>query len=139
MKYAPMFQVKELLFINVGSLLSLDLCTQNMASFSIFVCIMVAMTVETTLCTVPTVINLPYVPQVLPVSYVRFSTSPVLYTHTRESLKAFPLGIVVTFTFHFHASTGETLHNSNSDLTFSTNRSVSAQSLWYVVNRFYNY
>ncbi|XP_068453673.1 nuclear pore membrane glycoprotein 210 isoform X2 [Clinocottus analis] len=60
--------------------------------------------------------------KVVPVSYVRFSTSPVLYTHTRESLKALPLGIVLTFTVHFHASTGEALHSSNSHLTFSTNR-----------------
>ncbi|XP_028266011.1 nuclear pore membrane glycoprotein 210 [Parambassis ranga] len=60
--------------------------------------------------------------KVVPVSYVRFSTSPVLYTHTRESLKAFPLGIVLTFNVHFHASTGEALHSSNSLLTFSTNR-----------------
>lgn len=62
--------------------------------------------------------------QVVPVSYVRFSTSPVLYTHTRESLKAFPLGIALTFTVHFHASTGEALQSSSSHLTFSTNRSV---------------
>ncbi|XP_031701211.1 nuclear pore membrane glycoprotein 210 isoform X2 [Anarrhichthys ocellatus] len=60
--------------------------------------------------------------KVVPVSYVRFSTSPVLYTHTRESLKALPLGTVLTFTVHFHASTGEALHSSNSHLTFSTNR-----------------
>ncbi|GLD49968.1 nuclear pore membrane glycoprotein 210 isoform X1 [Lates japonicus] len=60
--------------------------------------------------------------KVVPVSYVRFSTSPVLYTHTRESLKAFPLGIVLTFSVHFHASTGEALQSSNSHLTFSTNR-----------------
>uniref|UniRef100_A0A8C3AE82 Nucleoporin 210 n=1 Tax=Cyclopterus lumpus TaxID=8103 RepID=A0A8C3AE82_CYCLU len=59
---------------------------------------------------------------VVPVSYVRFSTSPVLYTHTRESLKALPLGIVLTFTVHFHAGTGEALHSANSHLTFSTNR-----------------
>ncbi|KAM8862436.1 LOW QUALITY PROTEIN: nuclear pore membrane glycoprotein 210 [Spinachia spinachia] len=60
--------------------------------------------------------------KVVPVSYVRFSTSPALYTHTRDSLKALPLGIVLTFTVHFHASTGEALHSSNSHLTFSTNR-----------------
>ncbi|KAM9350611.1 nuclear pore membrane glycoprotein 210 [Symphorus nematophorus] len=60
--------------------------------------------------------------KVVPVSYVRFSTSPMLYTHTRESLKAFPLGVVLTFTVHFHASTGEALHSSSSHLTFSTNR-----------------
>ncbi|CAK6957463.1 LOW QUALITY PROTEIN: nuclear pore membrane glycoprotein 210 [Scomber scombrus] len=60
--------------------------------------------------------------KVVPMSYVRFSTSPALYTHTRENLKAFPLGIVITFTVHFHSSTGEALHSSNSQLTFSTNR-----------------
>ncbi|KAM9342143.1 nuclear pore membrane glycoprotein 210 isoform 2-T2 [Pholidichthys leucotaenia] len=60
--------------------------------------------------------------KVVPVSYVRFSTSPVLYTHSRESLSALPLGVVLTFTVHFHASTGEALHTSNSLLTFSTNR-----------------
>uniref|UniRef100_A0A7N9AQJ3 Nucleoporin 210 n=1 Tax=Mastacembelus armatus TaxID=205130 RepID=A0A7N9AQJ3_9TELE len=59
---------------------------------------------------------------VMPVSYVRFNTSPVLYTHTRESPKAFPLGIVLTFTVHFHGSTGEALHSASSQLTFSTNR-----------------
>uniref|UniRef100_A0A671VZW8 Nucleoporin 210 n=1 Tax=Sparus aurata TaxID=8175 RepID=A0A671VZW8_SPAAU len=55
--------------------------------------------------------------KVVPVSYVRFSTSPVLYTHTRESLKAFPLGVVLTFNVHFHASTGEALHIHNSTCT----------------------
>ncbi|XP_054647663.1 nuclear pore membrane glycoprotein 210 isoform X2 [Dunckerocampus dactyliophorus] len=60
--------------------------------------------------------------KVVPVSYVRFSTSPVLHTFTRDSLKALPLGIVLTFIVHFHASTGEALHSSNSHLTFSTNR-----------------
>lgn len=60
--------------------------------------------------------------QVVPVSYLRFSTSPVLHTNTKENLKAFPLGTVLTFTVHFHASTGEALHSSNSHLTFTTNR-----------------
>nr|XP_015823657.2 nuclear pore membrane glycoprotein 210 isoform X1 [Nothobranchius furzeri] len=60
--------------------------------------------------------------KVVPVSYVRFSTSPVLYTHTRDGLRAFPLGVLLTFTVHFHASSGEVLHSSNSRLTFSTNR-----------------
>ncbi|XP_077368198.1 nuclear pore membrane glycoprotein 210 isoform X2 [Festucalex cinctus] len=60
--------------------------------------------------------------KVVPVSYVRFSTSPALYTSTRESVKVLPLGIVLTFTVHFHTSTGELLHSSNSHLTFSTNR-----------------
>nr|XP_061802179.1 nuclear pore membrane glycoprotein 210-like [Nerophis lumbriciformis] len=60
--------------------------------------------------------------KVLPVSYVRFTTSTVLHTFSRETLKALPLGIVLTFTIHFHASTGEALHCSNSHLIFSTNR-----------------
>ncbi|XP_029363031.1 nuclear pore membrane glycoprotein 210 isoform X2 [Echeneis naucrates] len=60
--------------------------------------------------------------KVVPVSYVCYITSPVLYKHTRDGLKAFPLGIVLTFTVQFHASTGEVLHSSNSHLTFSTNR-----------------
>ncbi|XP_051914460.1 nuclear pore membrane glycoprotein 210-like isoform X2 [Hippocampus zosterae] len=60
--------------------------------------------------------------KVVPVSYVRFSTSPVLHTYNKESLKALPLGIVLTFTVYFHASTGEVLHSSDSHLTFSTNR-----------------
>ncbi|XP_067383479.1 nuclear pore membrane glycoprotein 210 isoform X2 [Channa argus] len=60
--------------------------------------------------------------KVAPVSYVRFSTSPVLHTHTGESTKAFPLGIVLTFSVQFHASTGESLHSSSSHLTFTTNR-----------------
>ncbi|XP_072222450.1 nuclear pore membrane glycoprotein 210 [Leuresthes tenuis] len=60
--------------------------------------------------------------KVLPVSYVRFSTSPVLYTLTRDGPNAFPLGSFLTFTVHFHASTGEALHCSNSQLTFSINR-----------------
>uniref|UniRef100_M4AT94 Nucleoporin 210 n=1 Tax=Xiphophorus maculatus TaxID=8083 RepID=M4AT94_XIPMA len=60
--------------------------------------------------------------KVVPVSYVRFSASPVLNTLAREGLGAFPLGILLTFTVHFHASTGEAMHSSNSQLTFSTNR-----------------
>ncbi|KAF7668093.1 hypothetical protein LDENG_00033900 [Lucifuga dentata] len=60
--------------------------------------------------------------KVVPVSYVRFSTSPALHTSTRETLSAFPLGIVLTFTVHFHAGTGEQLHSSNSLLSFSSNR-----------------
>uniref|UniRef100_A0A3P9JE26 Nucleoporin 210 n=1 Tax=Oryzias latipes TaxID=8090 RepID=A0A3P9JE26_ORYLA len=60
--------------------------------------------------------------KVVPVSYFRFSTSPVLYTLNRDHLTAFPLGVLLTFTVHFHAHTGEALHSSNSHLTFSTNR-----------------
>lgn len=60
--------------------------------------------------------------KVVPVSYVQFITSPVLPMASRDKLKAFPLGIVLTFSVQFHASTGDTLHNSNTRLTFSTNR-----------------
>ncbi|KAM8829564.1 nuclear pore membrane glycoprotein 210 isoform 1-T1 [Synchiropus picturatus] len=60
--------------------------------------------------------------KVMPVSYVRFSTSPIVYTATKESQTAFPVGAVLTFNVHSHGSTGETLHSSNSDLRFSTNR-----------------
>ncbi|XP_077380724.1 nuclear pore membrane glycoprotein 210-like isoform X2 [Festucalex cinctus] len=60
--------------------------------------------------------------KVVPVSYVRFSTSPALYTYTGENVKYFPLGLVLTLTVHFHTSTGELLHSSKSHLTFSTNR-----------------
>ncbi|XP_076022576.1 nuclear pore membrane glycoprotein 210 [Genypterus blacodes] len=60
--------------------------------------------------------------KVVPVSYMRFSTSPALHTAARETVSAFPLGIVLTFTVHFHANTGERLHSSNSLLSFSINR-----------------
>ncbi|CAL8325175.1 unnamed protein product [Merluccius merluccius] len=60
--------------------------------------------------------------KVVPVSYMRFSTSPALYTSARDTLAAIPLGMALTFTVHFHANTGETLHSSSSLLTFSTNR-----------------
>ncbi|XP_077371316.1 nuclear pore membrane glycoprotein 210-like isoform X2 [Festucalex cinctus] len=60
--------------------------------------------------------------KVVPVSYVRFSTSPALYTYTRRNVKDFPLGIVLILTVHFHTSAGELLHSCNSHLTFSTNR-----------------
>lgn len=68
--------------------------------------------------------------QVVPVSYVRLGTSPVLYTHARENLVAFPLGAVLTFTVGFHTSSGEALHSSSADLTFSTNRSVAVWFVW---------
>ncbi|XP_036388992.1 nuclear pore membrane glycoprotein 210 isoform X2 [Megalops cyprinoides] len=60
--------------------------------------------------------------KVVPVSYVRFSTGPVLYTSNKDKLSAVPLGAVLTFTVHFHASTGDVLHGHNSALNFATNR-----------------
>ncbi|XP_046725797.1 nuclear pore membrane glycoprotein 210 isoform X2 [Silurus meridionalis] len=58
--------------------------------------------------------------KVVTVSYLRLSTSSVFYN--TETLSAFPLGSVLTFSVHFHDSTGEALHSHNSQLTFSTNR-----------------
>ncbi|XP_066553883.1 nuclear pore membrane glycoprotein 210 [Amia ocellicauda] len=60
--------------------------------------------------------------KVVPVSYLRFSTSPVLYTANKETLTALPLGTTLTFTVHFHDSTGDVFHAHNSLLTFATNR-----------------
>ncbi|XDV45377.1 hypothetical protein PO909_013490 [Leuciscus waleckii] len=60
--------------------------------------------------------------KVVTVSYLRLSTSPVMHTSNRETVSAIPLGAVLTFTVHFHDSTGETLHSHNSLLSFSTNR-----------------
>ncbi|KAL1021498.1 hypothetical protein UPYG_G00014030 [Umbra pygmaea] len=60
--------------------------------------------------------------KVAPVSYLRFSTSPVLHGSSRDTLSAFPLGMVLTFTVHLHANTGQELHSHNSLLTFATNR-----------------
>uniref|UniRef100_A0A673ITB7 Nuclear pore membrane glycoprotein 210-like n=1 Tax=Sinocyclocheilus rhinocerous TaxID=307959 RepID=A0A673ITB7_9TELE len=60
--------------------------------------------------------------KVVTVSYLRLSTSPVMYTSNREAVSAIPLGAILTFSVHFHDSTGETLHSHNSMLSFSTNR-----------------
>uniref|UniRef100_A0A672NPG3 Nucleoporin 210 n=1 Tax=Sinocyclocheilus grahami TaxID=75366 RepID=A0A672NPG3_SINGR len=60
--------------------------------------------------------------KVVTVSYLRLSTSPVVYTSNRETVSAIPLGAALTFTVHFHDSTGETLHSHNSALRFATNR-----------------
>uniref|UniRef100_A0A3P9AA62 BIG2 domain-containing protein n=1 Tax=Esox lucius TaxID=8010 RepID=A0A3P9AA62_ESOLU len=60
--------------------------------------------------------------KVAPVSYLRFSTGPVLHSPSKDTLSTFPLGVVLTFTVHLHANTGEGLHSHNSLLTFATNR-----------------
>ncbi|XP_031421461.1 nuclear pore membrane glycoprotein 210 [Clupea harengus] len=60
--------------------------------------------------------------KVVPVSYLRLSTGPVLHTTNRESLSAIPLGTVLSFQVHFHDSAGDLLHSHNSQLTFATNR-----------------
>ncbi|XP_051517594.1 nuclear pore membrane glycoprotein 210-like [Myxocyprinus asiaticus] len=60
--------------------------------------------------------------KVVTVSYLRLSTSPVLYTTNRDTVSAIPLGAILTFTVHFHDNTGAMLHSHNSLLTFSINR-----------------
>ncbi|KAL2103919.1 hypothetical protein ACEWY4_000787 [Coilia grayii] len=60
--------------------------------------------------------------KVVPVSYLRLSTSPVLHTSTRESLSSIPLGTLLSFQVHFHDNAGDQLHSHNSQLTFATNR-----------------
>uniref|UniRef100_A0A8C5V2D1 Nucleoporin 210 n=1 Tax=Microcebus murinus TaxID=30608 RepID=A0A8C5V2D1_MICMU len=60
--------------------------------------------------------------KVSPVSYLRFSMSPVLHTQNKEALAALPLGMTVTFTVHFHDNSGDVFHAHNSVLNFATNR-----------------
>ena len=60
--------------------------------------------------------------QVSPVSYLRISMSPTLHTQNKEALAAVPLGMTVTFTVHFHDSSGDIFHAHNSVLSFATNR-----------------
>ncbi|XP_045407447.1 nuclear pore membrane glycoprotein 210 isoform X2 [Lemur catta] len=60
--------------------------------------------------------------KVSPVSYLRFSMSPVLHTQNTEALAALPLGMTVTFTVHFHDNSGDIFHAHNSVLNFATNR-----------------
>uniref|UniRef100_A0A4W4F2H8 BIG2 domain-containing protein n=1 Tax=Electrophorus electricus TaxID=8005 RepID=A0A4W4F2H8_ELEEL len=67
-------------------------------------------------------INQTIILAVVTVSYLRLSTGPMLYTASRETLGAVPLGAVLTFTAHVHDSSGEALHSHNSQLIFSTNR-----------------
>ncbi|XP_064352262.1 nuclear pore membrane glycoprotein 210 isoform X5 [Camelus dromedarius] len=60
--------------------------------------------------------------KVSPVSYLRISMSPALHTQNKEALAALPLGVTVTFTVHFHDSSGDVFHAHNSILNFATNR-----------------
>lgn len=48
--------------------------------------------------------------------------SPTLHTQNKEALAAVPLGMTVTFTVHFHDSSGDIFHAHNSVLSFATNR-----------------
>lgn len=60
--------------------------------------------------------------KVVPVSYLRFTSSPALLSPSKETLSAIPLGLLLTLTVHFHTNTGEMLHSANSILAFTTNR-----------------
>uniref|UniRef100_A0A452F5S9 Nucleoporin 210 n=1 Tax=Capra hircus TaxID=9925 RepID=A0A452F5S9_CAPHI len=60
--------------------------------------------------------------KVSPVSYLRISMSPALHTRNKEALAALPLGVTVTFTVHFHDSSGDVFHAHNSIPNFATNR-----------------
>ncbi|XP_071407089.1 nuclear pore membrane glycoprotein 210 isoform X2 [Pithys albifrons albifrons] len=56
------------------------------------------------------------------VSYLRISMSPILLTQDKEALPALPLGVTLTFTVHFHDSSGDTFHSHNSVFNLATNR-----------------
>ncbi|KAM7132898.1 nuclear pore membrane glycoprotein 210 isoform 2-T2 [Molossus nigricans] len=60
--------------------------------------------------------------KVAPVSYLRISMSPALRTQNNEALVALPLGMTVTFTAHFHDSSGDVFHAHSSILSFAANR-----------------
>ncbi|KFP32711.1 Nuclear pore membrane glycoprotein 210, partial [Colius striatus] len=60
--------------------------------------------------------------QVCPISYLRISVSPTLHIQHKEALVAFPLGVTLTLTVHFHDNSGDTFHSHNSLLNFATNR-----------------
>ncbi|NWH36528.1 PO210 protein, partial [Chloropsis hardwickii] len=60
--------------------------------------------------------------QVCPISYLRISMRPVLFTQNKEALLALPLGVTLTFTVHFHDNSGDTFHSHNAVLNFATNR-----------------
>ncbi|XP_078065799.1 nuclear pore membrane glycoprotein 210 [Mustelus asterias] len=60
--------------------------------------------------------------KVAPVSYLRISTSPVMYTLNKESPSAIPVGITLTLTVHFHDHSGDTFHAQNTIISFAMNR-----------------
>ncbi|KAL8184558.1 UNVERIFIED_CONTAM: hypothetical protein K2H54_020372 [Gekko kuhli] len=60
--------------------------------------------------------------RVAPVSYLRLSSFPKLYTVSRTPLRAFPLGMTLTFTVQFYDSTGEKFHTQNTQLYLALNR-----------------
>uniref|UniRef100_A0A2K5EI71 Nucleoporin 210 like n=1 Tax=Aotus nancymaae TaxID=37293 RepID=A0A2K5EI71_AOTNA len=60
--------------------------------------------------------------QVAPVTYLRVSSQPKLYTAQGRILSAFPLGMSLTFTVQFYNSIGEKFYTQNTQLYLALNR-----------------
>nr|KAF6316354.1 nucleoporin 210 like [Pipistrellus kuhlii] len=60
--------------------------------------------------------------QVTPVTYLRMSSQPKLYTAQGRTLSAFPLGMSLTFIVQFYNSIGEKFHTHNTQLYLALNR-----------------
>ncbi|XP_054547710.1 nuclear pore membrane glycoprotein 210-like isoform X2 [Talpa occidentalis] len=60
--------------------------------------------------------------QVAPVTYLRVSSQPKLYTAQGRTLSAFPLGMALTFTVQFYNNIGEKFHTHNTQLYLALNR-----------------
>ncbi|XP_073904110.1 nuclear pore membrane glycoprotein 210-like isoform X5 [Castor canadensis] len=60
--------------------------------------------------------------QVAPVTYLRMSSHPKLYTAQGRTLSAFPLGMSLTFIVQFYNSIGEKFHTHNTQLFLALNR-----------------
>ncbi|VCW77111.1 unnamed protein product, partial [Gulo gulo] len=61
-------------------------------------------------------------PQVAPVTYLRMSSQPKLYTARGRALPAFPVGMSLTFVVRFYNSIGEKFHTHNTQLHLALNR-----------------
>lgn len=60
--------------------------------------------------------------QVAPVTYLRLSSYPKLYTVQGRTLSAFPLGMSLTFIVEFYNNIGEKFHTHNTRLYMALNR-----------------
>ncbi|KAL6068729.1 hypothetical protein STEG23_029892, partial [Scotinomys teguina] len=60
--------------------------------------------------------------QVAPVTYLRMSSYPKLYTTQGRTLSAFPLGMTLTFIVEFYNNIGEKFHTHNTRLYMTLNR-----------------
>lgn len=70
--------------------------------------------------------------QVAPISYLRISVSPQIYTTGGVSLAAFPLGMSLLITVEFYNSIGEKFHAQHAQLHLSVNRSQSMAHHGYI-------